>query len=80
MSKEKVKELKKRIEALIIIGIPKELEAYEFYIELAERADDPPSKEMFMFLAKQELTHRDLLEKMLKELQNSLEEELKMPK
>jgi rubrerythrin len=38
MSKEKIKELKKKIEALII-AIPRELEAYEFYIELAEWSD-----------------------------------------
>ena len=75
MSKEKIKELKKKIEALII-AIPRELEAYEFYLGLSERSDDAASKEMFIFLAKQELMHRDHLEKILNELQNKLEEEL----
>ncbi|MBI3813054.1 MAG: rubrerythrin [Nitrospinae bacterium] len=76
MSKEKVKELKKKIEALVI-AIPRELEAYEFYLDLAERSEDLPSKEMFMFLAKQELAHRDHLERILNDLQTQLEEELK---
>lgn len=76
MSKEKVKELKKKIEALII-AIPRELEAYEFYLDLAEKSDDLPSKEMFMFLAKQELSHRDHLERILNDLQSQLEKELK---
>lgn len=78
MSKEKIRELKKKIEALII-AIPRELEAYEFYLGLAEKSDDLPSKEMFTFLAKQELMHRDHLEKILSELQNKLEEEFKKP-
>jgi rubrerythrin len=38
--------------------------------------DDAASKEMFIFLAKQELMHRDHLERILNELQNKLEEEL----
>lgn len=80
MSKEKIRELKKKIEALVI-AIPRELEAYEFYLDLAEKsADDAPSKEMFMFLAKQELFHRDHLERIMNDLQIQLEEELKKGK
>lgn len=73
--KKLVKDLKTKIEALVI-AIPRELDAYEYYIDLAERYDDQTSKEMFMFLAKQELYHKDMLERMLNELQQKLEEEI----
>ncbi len=76
MPREKVRALKKKIEA-VIIAIPRELEAYEFYLNLAEKSEDSSSKEMFMFLAKQELMHRDHLERILNDFQNQLEEELK---
>lgn len=71
--KNLIKDLKTKIEALVI-AIPRELDAYEYYIDLAEKYEDQTSKEMFMFLAKQELYHRDMLERMLNELQQKLEE------
>ena len=45
-----------KIEALII-AIPKELEAYEFYNDLVEKYETETSREMFFFLVKQELPH-----------------------
>ncbi|MBF0169665.1 MAG: hypothetical protein HQK87_01025 [Nitrospinae bacterium] len=71
--RNRIKDLKAKIEALII-AIPRELEAYEYYMEMAERYEDESSREMFIFLAKQELSHRDVLEKILNDLERALAE------
>ena len=73
--KKLINNLKAKIEALVI-AIPKELDAYEYYMDMAAQYDDPASKEMFVYLAKQELGHRDALEKILANLQEKLEKEL----
>ncbi|MBI4665376.1 MAG: hypothetical protein HY751_03075 [Nitrospinae bacterium] len=73
--KKLINELKAKIEALVI-AIPKELSAYEFYVDLAAKYEDQASKEMFLFLAKQELSHRDTLERLLADLQAKLEQAL----
>jgi rubrerythrin len=70
--KKMIRDLKAKIEALII-AIPRELEAYEYYMELVDEYEDPSSKDMFTFLAKQELAHRDALERLLNELEAKLE-------
>lgn len=75
-NKKLVKELKAKIEALII-AIPKELEAYEHYINLANEYEDPASKEMFIFLSRQELAHKDMLERILMDLQERLEKAMR---
>lgn len=73
--RQKIKELKRKIEALVI-AIPRELEAYEFYLERAEEYEEAASREMFHYLAKQELAHKDALERILTDLQKQLEAEL----
>lgn len=73
--KKLVNDLKSKIEALVI-AIPKELAAYEFYVDLAAKYEDEASREMFIFLSKQELAHKDLLEKILNDLQAKLEKAL----
>ncbi len=70
--KKLIKDLKAKIEA-VIIAIPREQEAYEYYVDLADEYDDPTSKEMFMFLANQEMAHKDKLENILSDLQKRLE-------
>lgn len=70
-NKKLIGDLKAKIEALVI-AIPKEQEAYEFYMELASKYDDEASKEMFLFLAKQEMSHKDLLERILNDLDGKL--------
>ena len=70
--KKLIKDLKSKIEALVI-AIPKELAAYEFYVDLAAKYDDQASKEMFIFLSRQELAHKDALERILNDLQAKLE-------
>jgi len=75
MLRAKIKDLESKIEALVI-AIPRELDAYEFYLELQNKYDDPASKEMFGYLARQELQHKENLEDILK----GVEEQLKQAK
>lgn len=70
--KKLINDLKAKIEALVI-AIPKELAAYEFYMDLSTKYEDDASREMFIFLSKQELAHRDALERILGDLQARLE-------
>ena len=73
MSKELIKNLESKIEALVI-AIPREQDAYEFYLELSEEYEDKASKEMFAYLAKQEMQHKKNLENILRGLEVQLEE------
>ena len=73
MSKAKIKDLLSKIEALVI-AIPREQEAYEFYTDLIALYEDQASREMFEYLAKQELHHKAKLESILKRLEGELEE------
>lgn len=50
-------------EEAIRIAIEREKMAYEFYMKAAKIVKFPGGKEMFEFLAKEELHHRELLEK-----------------
>ncbi len=70
--KKLINDLKSKIEALVI-AIPKELAAYEFYVDLASKYEDQASREMFIFLSRQELAHKDALERILSDLQAKLE-------
>ena len=72
MSSE-MRDIERKIEALII-AIPKELEAYEYYMELADEYPDQASKDMFKFLAEQELQHKNALEGLLNDLEKKLEQ------
>ena len=72
MLKEKIRDLEAKIEALVI-AIPREQDAYEFYLELKEEYEDPASKEMFDYLAKQELQHKANLEAILRNVERQLE-------
>ena len=71
--KEQTKELRLKIEALII-AIPSEEEAHDHYMELAESYSDETSKEMFTYLAKEELMHKRKLESLLGKLEAQLVE------
>jgi rubrerythrin len=72
--KNKVKELNKKIEA-ILIAIPKEIMSHNFYKELAEKSQDESEKEMFEYLAMQEKIHENKLKLLLKKLHRELESE-----
>lgn len=71
--KKLINDLKAKIEALVI-AIPKEQAAYDFYMDIASKYEDEASKEMFLFLAKQEASHKDLLERILSDLEGKLEQ------
>lgn len=52
-----------QFEKLISVAIKREIEAYEFYRDVASRVDAPAVKKIFAELSDQEMGHRDLLEK-----------------
>lgn len=76
MSRKERRDMENKIEALCI-AIPRESAAYDYYMELADQYEDATSKEMFLFLAKQEKMHRKRLESLMAELEEKLAE---MPK
>lgn len=51
-----------RPEEAIKIAIEKEAEAYNFYDEASKAVKDKATREMFAFLAREELKHKRLLE------------------
>jgi rubrerythrin len=53
------------IEKILSDAIEREVEAYEFYQQVYERTEDPTVKEVFEQLAKEEQSHRNLLEQFL---------------
>ena len=53
------------IEKILADAIEREVEAYEFYQQVYERTEDSTVKEVFEQLAKEELSHRNLLEQFL---------------
>ncbi len=75
MADNRIKRLEKQIEA-IVIAIPREEAANEYYLDLAELSDDEGQKEIYMYLAKQELKHKIKLEEILEKLEKELAEEV----
>lgn len=73
MPSQKRKDIENKIEALVI-AIPKEKEAHDFYMTLHEEYTDASSKEMFLFLAQQETKHQERLEQLLADLEQQLKE------
>ncbi len=53
------------IEKILEDAIGREVEAYEFYQQVYERVDDSGVKDVFAELAKEEQSHRDILEQYL---------------
>lgn len=76
MSRKERRDLENKIEALCI-AIPRESAAYDYYMELADQYEDATSRDMFIFLARQENMHRKQLEGLMAELEEKL---AKMPK
>ncbi len=54
---------KLELERVFSIAIKREIEAYEFYREVSQRARDEEVKKVFTQLAAEEMGHKDLLEK-----------------
>ena len=69
--RERIKEMEKVIEALII-AIPKEESSYKFYLFLANSIEHEGSRRMFIKVAKTELAHKGMLEMELKKLQHEI--------
>ena len=71
--KSKIKELEDMIE-IVLISIPREISAREFYLNSVKKFRDGPARELFRDLAEQEYGHEAELRKILKRLKIELEE------
>jgi len=54
---------KLELESVFSVAISREIEAYEFYREIADRVKDPEVKKVFKELSDEELQHMEFLEK-----------------
>ena len=66
-----IKELEEELEALVI-AIPKEEAAHQFYLNLANSTSREGARKMFLLLAEQEIGHKNTLEKMMQDIQKEL--------
>lgn len=66
-----IRELEEELEALVI-AVPKEEAAHQFYLNLANATSREGSQKMFLHLAEQEIGHRKTLEKMAQDIQKEL--------
>ncbi len=69
---KQIKELEKVIEVLIV-AIPKEEATYKFYQDLANSTEHEGTRRMFIKVANQKLSHKDMLEMELKKLQQEID-------
>ncbi len=70
---DKINELQDMIEA-ILLAIPREKEAQEYYTNAYREANSEASRKMYSYLAEQEQLHEATLRKRLEELQQELVE------
>jgi rubrerythrin len=73
--KEEVKVRVNAIEEMIqvvLLAIPREINAYEFYISAARKATSDSSRDLFVTLAQQEKGHEAELRKILGDLKTEL--------
>ncbi len=70
--RKQIKELEKVIEVLIV-AIPREEVAYEFYQDLARSTKHEGTRRMFIKVANQKLSHKGMLEMELKKLQQEID-------
>ena len=68
---ELIRELEEELEALVI-AVPKEEAAYQFYLNLANSTSREGARKMFLLLAEQEIDHKKTLEKMMQDIQKEL--------
>jgi rubrerythrin len=68
----RIKELEKVIEVLII-AIHKEETTFKFYQDLTNSTDYEGTRRMFIKVANQKLSHRDMLEMELKKIQGEID-------
>ncbi len=73
MNKQRVKELEEMIQ-VVLLAIPREISAREFYLQAARKAVSDSSRELFSDLAEQEKGHEAELRRILVELKTELKE------
>jgi len=71
--KKKIRATEEMIE-VVLIRIPKEIEAMKFYKSAAEKATDESARELFENLAEQEKGHEAELRRILADLKAQLQE------
>lgn len=70
-SKERIRELEEMIQ-VVLLAIPREVSAREFYLQAARKAVSDNSRELFADLAEQEKGHEAELRRILVELKEEL--------
>ncbi len=73
MSKDRIREIQEMIQ-VVLLAIPREISAREFYLRAASRAVSDNSRELFTELAEQEKGHEAELRRILEELKEELEQ------
>lgn len=77
MDKKKLKSLKAQME-IAIIGVGRERQAHQFYLEASKTAYNEESKELLLTLACEEKKHLEKVEKMLENVTTIYNEEKKV--
>jgi len=73
MDKERIRELEEMIQ-VVLLAIPREVSAREFYLQAARKAVSENSRQLFTDLAEQEKGHEAELRRILVELKEELAE------
>ena len=70
--KKRIKGVEEMIQ-VVLLAIPREISARDFYLSAAKKATSDDSRELFKFLAEQEMGHEAELRRILGKLKNELE-------
>lgn len=70
---EKIKAIEEMIQ-IVLLRIPKEIEAMHFYTRAAEKSTTEEAKNLFLSLAQQEKGHEAELRRILQDLKEQLKE------
>ncbi|PJB78707.1 MAG: rubrerythrin [Acidobacteria bacterium CG_4_9_14_3_um_filter_49_7] len=71
MDKQRIRELEEMIQ-VVLLAIPREISAREFYLQAARKAFSDSSRGLFSELAEQEKGHEAELRRILAELKSEL--------
>jgi len=71
--KQRIRELEEMIQ-VVLLAIPREISAREFYLRAAKKAVSDSSRELFVELAEQEKGHEAELRRILDELKAELDQ------
>ncbi len=70
-TKKMIRELEEQLEALVI-AVPKEEAAHDFYLKLANSTKHEGTRKMFLQLAEQEEGHKRSLEQVVDQIQGEI--------